>query len=305
MPKKQSSGKKIVKKVVKKEAGPEGSGIEGSGIEGSGIEGSGIEGSEQLQDKPEKRKRGRKPRGGKVVGAPVAVATAAEMSRNVILHLSCTTQDLDHLETAVEAHEMQTQDKGSLLLNAPTAFECGGSALGEAKTGHELWEKVKSLNDVLHRSTGLGKSSDCFWCTCSFDTPPVHIPRSVHQESIECYGCFCSPECALAFLLKEGVDGSQTWERVALLNTVYGSVFSYKKCIRPAPQPFYLLDKYYGSMTIEEYRELLGSDKRLIVVDKPLTRAVPHLFDDNDEMCDPSLIPMNKNALLKTAFGCA
>jgi hypothetical protein len=263
---------------------------------------------EQPQVKPEKRKRGRKPRGGKVVGEPVAIATAAEMSRNVILHLSCTTQDLDHLETDVEAHEGQDQDQGSLLLNTPMGFECGTACdahLGESKTGHELWEKVKSLNDVLHRSTGLGKSSDCFWCTCAFNTPPVHIPRSVHKESIECYGCFCSPECALAFLMKEGVDGSQTWERVALLNTIYGAVFSYKRSIRPAPPPFYLLDKYYGSMTIEEYRELLGSDKRLIVVDKPLTRSVPHLFDDHDEMCDPSLIPMNKNAILKTAFGCA
>ena len=286
MPKKEPSRKKTSKKE------PE-------------IEESGQLEHNQPQVPPEKRKRGRKPRGGKVVGAPVAIAMAAEMSRNVILHLSCTTLDLDHLETDVEAHEMLNPDTGSLLLTAPTSFECGGGTLDVSKTGHELWEKVKSLNDVLHRGTGLGTSSDCFWCTCPFNTPPVHIPRSVHQESIECYGCFCSPECALAFLLKEGVDGSQTWERVALLNTVYGGVFSYKKSIRPAPPPFYLLDKYYGSMTIEEYRELLGSDKRLIIVDKPLTRAVPHLFDDHDEMCDPTLIPMNKNALLKTAFGCA
>ena len=254
----------------------------------------------------EKRKRGRKPRGGKVIGAPVAVAAATEVSRNVILHLSCTTHDLDHLATDVEAHEIKTQGGGSgLLMNTSASFDCYDGDFDAPKTGHELWEKVKSLNDVLHRSTGLGKSSDCFWCTCPFNTPPVHIPRSVQEESIECYGCFCSPECALAFLLKEEVDGSQTWERVALLNTVYGGVFSYKRSIRPAPPPFYLLDKYYGSMTIEEYRELLGSDKRLIVVDKPLTRAVPHLFDDNDEMCDPSLIPMDKNAILKTAFGCA
>jgi hypothetical protein len=57
-------------------------------------------------------------------------------------------------------------------------------------------------------------------------------------------------------------------------------------------------------MTPSEFRELLASNKRLIVVDRPLTRAVPHLFDDVDEMCDPSLVPSNKNAILKTAFGC-
>lgn len=248
----------------------------------------------------DKRKRGRKPKGGKVVASPAIVAHAAEVNRNVILHFACTTHDVMSIKQAMQSNDVRGESAVTSLetvVNNPEVEK-------NSKSGNDLWEKVKTLNDVLHRGTGLGKSSDCFWCTCPFSTPPVHIPRSASEASIECYGCFCSPECALAFLLNERIDQSRMFERVALLNTVYGGVFGHKRSIRPAPDPHYLLDKYYGSMTIDEYRELLGSAKRLIVVDKPLTRAVPHLFDDTDEMCDPSLLPSNKNDILKSAFNC-
>lgn len=250
----------------------------------------------------ERRKRGRKPRGGKVVNAATASAAATSVSQNIILHLLCSTSDVVAIEAENSTHDSQIS--GGCETSSVGKICEPITQTGLSKTGNDLWEKVRKLNDVLHRTSGLGKSSDCFWCTCGFSTPPIHIPRCVKADSIECYGCFCSPECALAFLLKEGVDKSQTWERVALLNTVYGAVFDYSKSIRPAPPPHYLLDKYYGSLTVEEYRELLGSNKRLIVVDRPLTRAVPHLFDDCDEMSDPSLMPVNKNEILKSAFGC-
>lgn len=236
-----------------------------------------------------------------MVGSATISASATSVSQNIILHLICSSTDVEDIDS-----ESTVTDQFHV--------DCDNSSMGQvsnsdlqtelSKTGNDLWDKVRKLNDVLHRTSGLGKSSDCFWCTCTFSTPPIHIPRCVNTDAIECYGCFCSPECALAFLLKEGVDKSQTWERVALLNTVYGAVFDYSKSIRPAPPPHYLLDKYYGSLSIEEYRELLGSNKRLIVVDRPLTRAVPHLFDDCDEMSDAALMPLNKNEILKSAFGC-
>lgn len=231
---------------------------------------------------------------------PAAVAESADVNRNVILHFSCTTHDVASLAEPMD-NNIQASDAPETVVG----LEELETVPPKSHTGSELWEKVKMLNDVLHRGTGLGKSSDCFWCTCSFSTPPIHIPRSANGDAVECYGCFCSPECALAYLLSENIDQSQMFERVALLNTVYGGVFGHKKSIRPAPDPHYLLDKYYGSMTIDEYRELLDSDKRLIVVDKPLTRAVPHLFDETDEMCDPSLLPSNKNDILRSTFNCS
>ena len=53
------------------------------------------------------------------------------------------------------------------------------------------------------------------------------------------------------------------WERYALLNNIYGKVYNYETNIKPAPSPFYTLDKYYGNLTIQEYRKLLKNDTLL------------------------------------------
>jgi hypothetical protein len=53
--------------------------------------------------------------------------------------------------------------------------------------------------------------------------------------------------------------------------------------IKPAPDPRYLLNKYYGNLTIDEYRKLLKSDHLLYVVNKPLTHSLPELYEDNNE----------------------
>jgi hypothetical protein len=63
---------------------------------------------------------------------------------------------------------------------------------------------------------------------------------------------------------------------------VLAKVFDYKKNIKPAPNPHYLLDKYYGNLSIQEYRILLKSQHLLITIDKPLTRLLPELHEDND-----------------------
>jgi hypothetical protein len=53
--------------------------------------------------------------------------------------------------------------------------------------------------------------------------------------------------------------------------------------IKPAPDPRYVLNKYYGNLSVEEYRKLLKSDHLLYVVNKPLTHSLPELYDDNNE----------------------
>ena len=44
-----------------------------------------------------------------------------------------------------------------------------------------------------------------------------------------------------------------------------------------------MLDKFYGTLTIQEYRALLKNDRLFLVVDKPLTRIMPELHEDNDD----------------------
>ena len=79
------------------------------------------------------------------------------------------------------------------------------------------------------------------------------------------------------------LDTSTRFERYYLLNFIYGKIYNYEKNIKPAPNPFYLLDKYYGTLSIQEYRKLLKSERLLLIVDKPLVRSMPELHNDTDD----------------------
>jgi len=143
--------------------------------------------------------------------------------------------------------------------------------------------KLKSLKLQLYKNANLDKKSACFWCTYDFDNQPCYIPKHEIDGEIYGYGSFCRPECAVAFLMNDSIDDSIKFERYHLLNQIYSKVYNFKKNIKPAPDPHYLLEKFYGNLTIQEYRKLLKSENMLLVVDKPMTRILPELHEDNDE----------------------
>jgi hypothetical protein len=147
----------------------------------------------------------------------------------------------------------------------------------------DLNKKLKSLKIQLYKNGVADKKSACFWCSYDFDNPACYIPKYETDQTIFGYGSFCRPECAVAYLMRENIDDSTKFERYHLLNQIYSKVYDYKKNIKPAPNPHYLLDKYYGNMTIQEYRKLLKTEHMLLVIDKPLTRILPELHEDNDD----------------------
>ena len=73
------------------------------------------------------------------------------------------------------------------------------------------------------------------------------------------------------------------YERYQLLNYVYGKIYDYKKDIKPAPNPHYTLEKYYGNLTIQEYRQTLEYDRLILIIDKPLTKIYPELQEDTND----------------------
>ena len=74
----------------------------------------------------------------------------------------------------------------------------------------------------------------------------------------------------------------------------------YEKNIKPAPNPYYMLNKYYGNLNIQEYRSLLRNERLFFIVDKPLTRILPELHEDNDEfVINNKIIPSNSNYQIK------
>jgi len=60
------------------------------------------------------------------------------------------------------------------------------------------------------------------------------------------------------------------------------------------------LDKFYGTLSIKEYRDLFKTEQLLIVVEKPLTHVFPELYEDNtDFILNQRTIPSNSTFKLK------
>lgn len=267
--------------------------------------------------KPVAKKRGRKPKGGKIIQQVVPTNNNLEPKPNVILHLKCSIKDLQTNSANgpdIQSFDIQHQAHLSYeMINPPAEFlnnvpVCNNEII-TTQTKHveddsepddsnidtkEVWKKLKALEHNLHINNICDKKSACFWCTCDFDNPPVYIPKYYVKDSYNVYGCFCSPECATAYLMEENIDSSARFERYHFLNHIYSKIYDYNKNIKPAPNPYYLLDKYYGNLSIQEYRSLLRNERLFLVVDKPLTRILPELHEDNDDfIINNKIIPSN------------
>jgi hypothetical protein len=284
---------------------------------------------EQVQEKVVTKKRGRKPKGGKIIQQAVPTMNSKENKPNVILHLKCFLKDLQHntmTQTVIDnytfpsnknelAYEIiqSNQEKNCVINDAHTHAHTHvhtqhKNTNDDSDTEHskkdnsmrEVWKKLKELEHNLHLNNIADKKSACFWCTCEFDNPPVYIPKFHLKDSYHVYGCFCSPECAVAHLMDENIDSSAKFERYYLLNHIYTKVYDYTKNIKPAPNPYYMLDKYYGNLSIQEFRSLLRNERLFLVVDKPLTRILPELHEDNDDfIINNKIIPSNTYQIKK------
>ena len=263
------------------------------------------------KEKPPPKKRGRKPKGGKIIKKNQKLTNEViNKTPNVILHLKCSSQELDKLNSFdinynpsinnpeayniggnnkmyelqyAEVNKQQQQQpiqKNTIIKNTTTENKKGNENISTKN----LWDKLNALKKNLRTNNVSDKRAACFWCTYQFDNPAVYIPKQYNGDCLEVYGCFCSPECALSYLKNENIDDSTKWERYALLNNVYSKIYDYSKSIKPAPDPHYTLDKYYGNLSIQEYRKLLSKERIFMIVDKPMTKILPELYEENNEI---------------------
>jgi hypothetical protein len=267
------------------------------------------------------KKRGRKPKGGKIIQQVVNNEPQKEEKTNVILHLKCSMKDLQTSsqgnnfmesynflagkcdfelignENINIVNSYRDNEKGSTSITTlDTCYDCDDydeDSVCKDST-KEIWKKLKQLEHNLHINNVNNKRSACFWDTCEFDNPPIYIPKHFINGTYHVYGCFCSPECGVAYLMNESIDSSTKFERYHLFNHIYTKIYDYKKNIKPAPNPYYMLEKFYGNLSIQEYRSLLRNERLFLIVDKPLTRILPELHEDNDDfILNNKIIPSN------------
>ena len=266
----------------------------------------------------EVKKRGRKPKGGKLITKDTCNTPSAPVPTNVILHLKCSLKEIENdvilnknnligdplnykasVPPTVQAYDNANNDNrffeldhnsGEQSLNAyntptvsaNTCMKCMGESDANVNI-KDINMKLKQLKISLYKNTMDEKKSACFWCTYDYDNQSCYIPKCENDGEIQGYGSFCRPECAVAYLMRENIDDSIKFERYHLLNRVYNKIYGFKNNIKPAPNPHYMLDKFYGNLNIQEYRKLLNSERMLMVVESPLTRILPELHEDTDD----------------------
>lgn len=203
--------------------------------------------------------------------------------------------------TSVCGSIFPSQNEVSRVVNHPTTSKTN---VMNDKINKDIMKKINRLKISFHNSepvqTKGNNRSACFWDTCDFDTQIYYIPTSIINDTFQVYGCFCSPECAIAYLLKEHLDTSTRFERLHLIQLLYGGISQYGKGLKPAPSPHFLLDKYYGNLSIQEYRQLFKGGQMIYVVNKPLTHILPELYEDNNDfLVNSKVIPTNNMKLKK------
>lgn len=258
------------------------------------------------------QKRGRKPKGGKIVMKTEKEYSEPAAVSNIILHLKCSLADIKEqcndlnvdsltynpdVPPEIESFNIDKQNysyyENPNINKDNTAYGssnevsnnyiCSKCNNDEDVNIKDIQSKIKSLKINLFNDDLQDKKSACFWCTYEYDNPPFYIPKYSDDSKMYGYGSFCRPECAVAYLMKESIDDSTKFERYNLLNRLYANIYDYKRNIKPAPDPYYTLDKFYGNLSIQEFRRLLNSEHLLSIIEKPMTRVLPELYEDTDK----------------------
>jgi hypothetical protein len=273
----------------------------------------------EQKDKPPPKKRGRKPKGGKIISKKdLQIKDDKKVEHNIILHLKCNSKDIGENNTILKVtdydpklenpishsfnnsklNNLQYEDlksnyqnneletKKNTIIKNPNILNVKEEKKEDVNESSikEIWLKLDILKKKLKMNNVSDKKSACFWCTCSFDSPAIYIPSNYENDSYEVYGCFCTPQCAVSYLKKQKIDTSTLWERYSLLNNMYTKIYDYKRNIKPAPDPYYTLNKFYGNLSIQEYRKILKNERMYMIVDKPMTKILPELYEENNEI---------------------
>lgn len=140
----------------------------------------------------------------------------------------------------------------------------------------------------------------CWWCTHHFDTVPIFIPDSFYNSIYNVFGCFCTFNCAYAYILN--MNDSSVWYRYSLLNMLYKNLISRHKSlssndndtiITPAPRRE-VFEKFGGKLPYSEYKKngiINRKEYRLIM--PPMTSINPIVEERRKESPSMSISSLN------------
>lgn len=130
-------------------------------------------------------------------------------------------------------------------------------------------EVMNGILQNVNSRRSYSEGTACFWDCCTFVGPPVQLLMS-YNASTGVYigtGHFCSPHCAVAYLLDMyGQSDHDKWVRLSLMTAVYGEA----ACL-PAPSR-QCLRLFDGPLSIEQFRSHHGSSSHSLQASMPPVR---------------------------------
>jgi len=235
--------------------------------------------------------------------------------KTIIVHLNVRSSDLEgYIQYTPDIKEPDPVNTTSRLhFEKYESFQeevkGSGFEIHDTETD-QIKDALIECNQEFHNTNVYPRHSDCacWWDGFPFMNKPVFIPKGLrakkygYRESTtrlniqnanenqtkdkenegdfngyEVYGVFCSPECALAYLLNEGyLDPETRWERVMMLHEMVKRVYTNEiEKIRPA-MPRWSLKEYGGNLTIQQYRKLHSNPSTVCeVIYPPITAEIP------------------------------
>jgi hypothetical protein len=180
---------------------------------------------------------------------------------------------MDHQTSAQEGAEKKTASASFIESAASSA---SASAEQEKKEDPFLLQKDVFQRIPLLQCYSVKKgeifqvpastSVHCFWCSHAFDGSPHFLPVKEETGTFHVYGNFCTPQCGLAFLLKEHLDPHVRWERMSLLHRMYKPRVGAR--LYPSP-PRESLVSFGGPYTIDAFRKSIYDAKDRVDIQTP------------------------------------
>jgi hypothetical protein len=219
------------------------------------------------------KKRGRKPKSESTTSSMAHASPSVR--RRGKLNIVAVDDDKhdehaeEHAHKEHDAHNAQPRDVDNTLetepiSSTPCILTLDPEGLGETRCSLErrpacdnrpgYFPLLQDFGEVYPSKTDIL----CWWCCHSFPTHPIGIPMryDANLDVFKVVGCFCSLNCAYAYSRKENMgilpcDFRFMYEKIKSPSTQ--NDVAHEFILHPAPER-YLLKKFGGCMSIEEYR---------------------------------------------------
>jgi hypothetical protein len=220
--------------------------------------------SDVNKEKKVPKKRGRKPKDTYVVLNNNYTLPVKSFVENIILHLP-----INNLETEKSDNEIfplqNESEQNSYKIETGNLMD--GSNLITDTSDPIPYDPYNDMNMDISDSC---IENICWWDDQQFKNNRWGIPSKFVNDSFHIYGCFCSPNCAAAYLFNMYKDTDDIWNKYSLLNFMYNSIYGTNISVKLAPSKL-ILKKYGGDLSIKEYRSSFNNKHNNYYINIPST----------------------------------